>query len=201
MFPSTLPILSCRGRRRYAPGAVRAYLAYFLWFHRVALPITNAFRRLAVSESGSVLTEFSFALLPTLALLFLTLDVGWSVFARATLQYAVREGVRFAVTGQILPGNSCLGSSVQQVVAQNSFGFIPASKAGTYVTVNYYSPTDLSQITGASGPSGGNVVQVSVNSVLVRSFGPLWHGVSPIPLSAVASDVMESPANGVPPCP
>jgi hypothetical protein len=136
-----------------------------------------------------------------MALMLLTVDVAWSIFARATLQHAVREGVRFAVTGQILAGNSCLGSSVQQVVAQNSFGFILKSKASTYVAVNYYSPIDLSPITGAGGPAGGNVIQVSVNSVLIRSFGPLWHGASPIPISAIASDVMESPPNGVAPCP
>jgi Flp pilus assembly protein TadG len=140
-------------------------------------------------------------LLPLMALLLLTVDVAWSIFARATLQNAVREGVRFAVTGQILPGNTCLGSSVQQVVSQNSFGFVPANQASNYVTVSYYSPTNLSAITGAAGPAGGNVVQVSINGVSVRSFGPLWRSLSPIPLSVIASDVMESAPNGVPPCP
>ena len=90
------------------------------------------------SESGVVLVEFSLALLPLLALLLLCVDVAWSIFARATLQNAAREGARFAVTGQILAGNSCLGSSIQQVVAQNSFGFVPPKKASSYVTVSYF---------------------------------------------------------------
>jgi len=163
--------------------------------------ILSPFRRLARSESGSALVEFSIAFVPMLGLLLLTVDVAWSIFARATLQNAVREGVRFAVTGQILPGNTCLGSSVQQYVAQNSFGFIPTSKASQYVTVSYYSPVNLSPITGPGGPAGGNVVQVSAGDVGVRAFGPLWRSASPIPVSATASDVMESPANGVSPCP
>jgi Flp pilus assembly protein TadG len=163
--------------------------------------ILRPFRRLALSESGSTLIEFSIVFLPMLGLLLLTVDVAWAIFARATLQNAVREGVRFAVTGQVLPGNSCLGSSVQQIVAQNSVGFIPASQASQYVTVSYYSPTNLAPISGAGGPAGGNVVQVSANGVNVRSFGPLWHGTSPLPISATASDVMESPPNGVAPCP
>ncbi len=162
---------------------------------------TNLSRKLGISETGSALIEFSIVLLPLLALLLVTVDLAWLIFAHATLQYAVREGVRFAVTGQILAGNSCLGSSVQQIVAQNSFGFVPTNKASTYVTVSYYSPTSLSQITGAAGPAGGNVVQVSISGVMVHLLGPLWHGASPIPLGAVASDVMESPPNGVPPCP
>ncbi len=136
-----------------------------------------------------------------MALLLLTVDVAWSIFERATLQHAVREGVRFAVTGQILPGNSCLGSSVQQVVSQNSFGFVPAGKASDYVTVSYYLPTNLLPVTGAGGPAGGNVVQVSINGVKVHSFGPIFGSVSPVPLSVIASDVMESPPNGVVPCP
>ncbi len=136
-----------------------------------------------------------------MALLLLTIDVAWSIFARATLQHAVREGVRFAITGQILPQSSCISDSVQQVVSKNSFGFIPASKAANYVTVSYLSPTDLSPVTGATGPAGGNVIQVSVNGIAVHSFGPLWRSVTPIPLGASASDVMESSPNGVTPCP
>jgi Flp pilus assembly pilin Flp len=158
-------------------------------------------RKFVRDESGSTLVEFSVTLVPMLALLFLTIDVAWVIFARATLQHAVREGVRFAVTGQILAGNSCLGPSVQQIVSQNSFGFIPVSQASQYVNVNYYSPTTMAPVLGAGGPAGGNVVQVSVSPIGIRAMAPLWHGVSPIPISAVASDVMESPPNGIEPCP
>lgn len=141
------------------------------------------------------------AFLPLIALLLLSVDVAWSIFARAALQNAVREGVRFAVTGQVLPGNTCLGSSIRQVVAQNSFGFVPLSQSGSLVSVSYYSPADLSAIAGAGGPAGGNVVQVMVTGVSVKSFGPVWRDISPIPLTAIASDVMESSPNGVAPCP
>jgi hypothetical protein len=153
------------------------------------------------SESGVVLVEFSLALLPLLALLLLCVDVAWSIFARATLQNAAREGTRFAVTGQILPGNSCLGPSIQQVVAQNSFGFVPPNKASSYVTVSYFSPADLSPITGAGGPAGGNVVEVSISGISIASFGPLWRSGTPVPLFAMAADVMESSPNGITPCP
>ncbi len=165
------------------------------------VPSLRPNRNFATSESGSALIEFSMALLPLMALLLLVVDVAWAIFARATLQNAVREGVRYAVTGQILTGQTCLGASVQQVVSQNSFGFIPASKASSYVTVTYYSPSTMTQITGSGGPAGGNVVWVAASGVSIRSFGPLWRSLVPVPLSAVASDVMESSSNGVTPCP
>jgi Flp pilus assembly protein TadG len=170
-------------------------------FKLILLSRFYPFRILSTAESGSALVEFSIALLPLVALLLFTVDVAWAIFARATLQHAVREGVRFAVTGQTLPGSACLGASVQQVVARNSFGFVPAARASSEVTVSYYSATDLSSVTGAGAPAGGNVVQVTISGVSIRSFGPIWRNVSPIPLSASASDVMESPPNGVLPCP
>jgi Flp pilus assembly protein TadG len=144
--------------------------------------------------------EFVLVILPLMGLLLLTVDVSWSLFARATLQHAVREGVRYAVTGQV-SGSSCLGASVQQVVAQNSFGFIRGTQASSFVSVQYYDPNSLKAITDNTGAAGGNVVRVSVTGVTVKSFGPVFRSAVPISLNASALDVMESPPGGVPPCP
>ena len=43
-------------------------------------------------------------LLPFLALGFLVLDTGWTMFVKATLQNAVQEGARYGVTGQVSGG-------------------------------------------------------------------------------------------------
>jgi Flp pilus assembly protein TadG len=139
-------------------------------------------------------------MVPLFAFLFLLFSTAWVIFARSTLQNAVREGVRFGVTGQTL-GSSCLGSSIQQVVYQYSFGFIPASMAAAEVQVTYYNPTTLAAISGTGATAGGNVLQVSVSGLSVNSFAPVWHSASPINLSASASDVLESPPNGILPCP
>lgn len=139
-------------------------------------------------------------LVPLIGLVLFTVDVSFSIFARATLQHAVREGVRYAVTGQV-SGSSCLGASVQQLVAQNSFGFIPSGQASSFVSVQYYNPNTLTAITDNTGPVGGNVVQVSIAGVTVKSFGPLFRSAAPISMSASALDVMESSPGGVPPCP
>jgi Flp pilus assembly protein TadG len=165
------------------------------------MPSIHPYRKFVLSDAGDALIEFGVAFLPLIGLLLLSVDVAWAIFARATLQHAVREGVRFAITGQISAGNACLNSSVQQIVAQNSFGFIPAAQAGSYVTVSYYTPTNLTPVTGSGSTAGGNVVQVTVSGISIHSLGPIWHSASPIPLQAMASDVMESPPNGIPPCP
>jgi Flp pilus assembly protein TadG len=160
-------------------------------------------------ESGSAIIEFGLVILPLMALLLLTLDVAWTVFAKATLQHAVREGVRYGVTGVPITGN-CLNASIQQVVQRSSFGFVPSATSSSYISVTYYNPITLAQVTGSNGPAGGNVIQVAIgpstaypntSPVTVNSFGPLWHNAAPFRLSVQASDVMESSPSNIPPCP
>ena len=55
-------------------------------------------------QQGGELVEFSLIMIPMFGVLFLIIDLSWMLFARATLQYAVREGVRYAVTGQTMTG-------------------------------------------------------------------------------------------------
>jgi Flp pilus assembly protein TadG len=140
-------------------------------------------------------------LLPLMAFVFLLMDTSWVIFARATLQHAAREGVRFGVTGQILAPATCLGDSIRQVVVANAFGFVPSTKASSMVTVTYSSPSSGAVVTGSGATAGGNVLQVSISGLNVKSFAPVWKSASPISLYATASDVLESPPNGILPCP
>ena len=47
---------------------------------------------------GSALVEGALATLPLMALLFGVLDIGFAIFVKNTMQFAVRQGVRYAVT-------------------------------------------------------------------------------------------------------
>jgi len=154
-------------------------------------------RRRKKSRAQS-LVEFTLVVLPVMALIFLTMDTAWAIFARATLQHAAREGVRYAVTATPLAG-SCMNASIQQVVQQHSFGFIPVGSASTSVIVTYYDPTTLTAVTGANSTAAGNVVQVSIKGVSLRALGPLWRNSTPLSLGAQAADVMEASPTG-PPC-
>ncbi|MBV9760475.1 MAG: pilus assembly protein [Acidobacteriaceae bacterium] len=140
-------------------------------------------------ERGSTLVEFALVLVPLLALLLLILNVGWVVFAQASLQEGVREGVRWGVTGQLVSGCSGLDCSIASVVQTYSFGFVQSSN----VSVHYYSPSTLSDVTGQAGATaGGNIVQVSVSNISVKSMGAIWRNPTPLILGATASDVMEA---------
>ncbi len=148
-------------------------------------------------QSGAALIEVAVTIIPLFAFVFLIFDVAWVIFAQSTLQASVRQGVRYAVTCQIASGQTGLDASVRQVVVQNSMGFIQSSKASSLISIKYFSPTTLAQITGSGAIAEGNIVQVSVTGISVTSFGPIMRTATPLMLSATASDVMESFSNGV----
>lgn len=151
------------------------------------------------SEKGTELVEFGLTLIPFLGLVFLVINIAWMFFAKSSLQEAVREGVRFGVTCQVLPGQSGLANSVRQVVQQYSAGFVNSNNAQSNVSVQFFSPSNLS--TPLSGPSstlGGNVIQVSVSGISVTPLASLLISHTPLTLGASSSDVMESPPNGIP---
>jgi Flp pilus assembly protein TadG len=160
-------------------------------------------RHVRAIQKGSALIEFSFVLIPLLGFVFLIMDVAWGIFARAALQEAVREGVRFGVVGQALSGYTHLNPSIQQVVESFSFGFINSSNLSN-VTVTYYSPTTFAQITGSTGTTAGNIVQVSVSGISVLPMMPVYQSNGgwkrqALSVSASAADVMESNSSPAPP--
>lgn len=150
-------------------------------------------------DDGAEIVEFALVLLPMLAIIFLIIDMSWLFFAKATIQHAAEEGVRYAVTGTPMK-NMGLDSSVKTLVQQDSMGFLAGASGLNNITVRYYSQSNLTQpLSGAGATAGGNIVQISIDNVYVSPFGPIFRSAAPIVLSAIASDVMEPSPNGVPP--
>ena len=150
-------------------------------------------------ERGSTFVEFTLVILPIFAMFFLTIDLGWILFAYASIQEGVREGVRFAITGQTLAGSAGQDASIRQVVQNYSFGFVKPANAATQVNIQYFRPTDLTPVSGYNSNTGGNVVKVTVSGVSINPFGRLWRSTAAVVLSASSSDVVEpSPATGPP---
>ena len=152
-------------------------------------------------ETGSEIVEFGLVLLPLMAFVFLIMDVGWICLAQESLQYAVETGVRAAVTGYVPGGFTGQDAYVKSVVQQNAMGFLAGQSGLDEITVNYYSPSNMSTpLTGSGSNAGGNVVEVSVQGVAVNTLGPIlreqW---STMVMNANSSDVMESSPNGTPP--
>lgn len=147
-------------------------------------------------EAGAELVEFSLVMIPMFGILFLVIDLSWMLFARATLQYAVREGVRYAVTGQTMTGMG-QDASVRSVVQQNSMGILAGSAGASEITIAYFDPN--ANLASTSSNAGGNVVQVSVTGVNIFPMAPLFHSGGPLSMTAVSADVVESSPGGIPP--
>jgi Flp pilus assembly protein TadG len=150
-------------------------------------------------DEGSEIVEFGLVLVPMLALVFLVINVGWMIFAKASLLEAVRSGVRFGVTGQVTTGQAGVTSSIRQVVQQNSSGFISAANAASKISIQYFAPATLSPVAGVSRCAGGNIVQVSATGVAIAPLAAVLISPAPLTLSAASSDIMESSPNNITP--
>lgn len=153
--------------------------------------------RLKVSASrkrksrGHVMIESAFTLLPMFALLFGIIDLSVMTFRWTTLQNAVREGVRYAITFQTQAG---LGqaASVSKIVEQNSLGFVKTTDSPQHIFVTYMNP-DLTA--GTNTP--GNVVEVTVKNISFSFMAPLSGSLagplytsSPLTFKVVAADIL-----------
>jgi Flp pilus assembly protein TadG len=145
--------------------------------------------------------EAGFVLVVFLGFLFLIMDGCWAVFAKATLQHAVRSGVRYAVTSQTsTSGGQQLGQvdSIRQVVQRESMGLLSASDTSTFVNVKFYSvssPTPT-PVTGVGANKPNNMVVVSVDNWNIRPITGFFGNGAPIPVSVSSGDLIESSGSG-----
>jgi Flp pilus assembly protein TadG len=175
------------------------------------------------NQKGSEILEFTLVLLPMLGFIFLILDIGWAVYSRSVLQYAVAEGVRFAVTDQTVNGLN-QKASIQTIVQQHAFGRLGAPSAGVAdgtcgwhsICVRFFQVdpstgalTDVSSTTGSAPFGNGSLplVEVSVESYSQKTFMPtikmpgLGTVLNPLVMNAAAWDQVESPPIGGAPLP
>jgi Flp pilus assembly protein TadG len=144
-----------------------------------------------------------------LPLMFLIVDIAWGVFVKVTLQHAVREGVRYAITSQTATNAEGanmghLGSIKAKTIT--AAGGILAGQEDK-VSVTFYTPDTLAEDTGASRNRGGNVVMVNIENFEYRPLIPVYTIGSmqkleiredpPIRISVHAADRMESCPLGV----
>jgi len=140
---------------------------------------------------GHVMLESAFTLVPMFAMLLGIIDVSLMIFRWSTLQNAVREGVRYAITFQT---QGALGqtASIQNVVAQNAFGFVGVNDSPQHIFVDYLN-SDFT--TGSNTP--GNVVRVTVKNVSFSWIAPLSGSIqrgvytsTPITFQVAAADIL-----------
>jgi Flp pilus assembly protein TadG len=138
--------------------------------------------------------EAGLVLLPFFGLAFLAMDGAWAVFIKATLQHAVREGVRYAVTGQTQSGIGQI-DSIKAVVKDSALGLLDTSQAGK-LFVRFLNPSTLA---ATNSNDAGNLVEVSVEDFEITPMAPLFHSAAPVHVTVRSADRLESFPGGVPP--
>src|SRR5215831_9073674 len=91
-------------------------------------------------RSGNTIIETVFTILPTFALILGFVNFGIVLYRWCTLQNAVREGCRYAITFQTQTGLGQDGS-ISAVVEQYALGIVKTTDSPQHIFVNYYAPT------------------------------------------------------------
>lgn len=126
------------------------------------------------------------------------------LFRWSTLQNAVREGCRYAITFQT-SGSLGQDASVEAMVQQYALGIVTVTDTPQHIFVNYYAPTNLTTPIGSGGNIPGNVVQVSVQNLSWKWIAPLsgtigvspFYAGSPFTLNVYSSDMLGGYPSGV----
>ncbi|MEQ1885107.1 MAG: TadE/TadG family type IV pilus assembly protein [Bryobacteraceae bacterium] len=154
------------------------------------IPGRNRHRR------GNVMVESVFTFLPMFALILFFADIGMMLFRWTTLQNAVREGCRYAVTFQTSPGKG-QDASVAEVVQRYAFGLVKTTDNPQRIHVDYFSPANPNTPINSGGNVPGNVVEVSVQGLnlswmfpLSGTFASPFYASVPLQLTVRSSDIL-----------
>jgi Flp pilus assembly protein TadG len=139
--------------------------------------------------------ETALVLVPLLALILGILDFSVAIFLQTAFRHAVREGVRYAITGKTQSGMG-QDASVKAVVQQSAIGFLSGTSGADKIHIRYYDPVTLTEV---SSNAGGNLVEVSVEGYRYYWMAPIMGNTGSLSLTARSSDVVEPSPNGTPP--
>src|SRR5581483_5872724 len=144
-------------------------------------------------ERGAELIETCLVLGPLLGITFLMLDLSMVICLRSTFQHAVREGVRYAITGLNDTG-PCQDDSIKAVVKKNAIGFLNSPTASATMHVHWMSPVDGS----VTNNSSGQIVEVSVEGYQYFPLAPFQRLNFQPKIWARAYDLMQTIPGSLP---
>jgi len=162
-------------------------------------------------SSGNLMVEAMLVMLPTFALISGFFDVTFALFDWSTLQNAVREGVRYAVTFQTSAGMG-QDASIAQTVENNSMGLLSGSTAvdstsagALSVTVNYYTQQNPNTVIPAPGGNApNNIVEVTLVNYNLQWMVPIagtiinpFRNQAPATINLYARDILGGYPAGV----
>ncbi|QBE62205.1 TadE/TadG family type IV pilus assembly protein [Pseudoduganella lutea] len=131
-------------------------------------------------QSGATLVEMAFVMPVFLLVLLALVEFGFMFFVTLTMQYAVREGARYAITGQKnLDPNAASQqryAAVIQKIRDSSFGMY--EKVGPVISVNG---------TSYKSESYSNAMFGGAGSIIVLKLDCTWTVTTPL-ISRVFTD-------------
>lgn len=161
-------------------------------------------------QRGAEALVGALVLMLLLPVMFLIVDIAWGIFIKVSLQHAVREGVRFAITSQTATDASGANmghvGSIKATTIAAAGGLIAGQE--DKVSVTFYTPdAALAEDTSATRNRGGNVVMVNIEGFEYRPLIPVYtignlqkleiKQDPPIRITVHAADRMESCPLGV----
>ncbi len=159
-------------------------------------------RAKCLRQRGAALVEGVLTMLPLLAILFAVLDLSMALFAKNTVQFAVCQGVRYAITSRTMTGMG-QDASIKTVVQGYTLGlldYLSADHVGrNRIAITYYDPATLSPVTGTGSNVGGNIVVVSATGLSWAWMVPLLRSKTSLQFAVSSADIMEAtPVAGAP---
>lgn len=144
---------------------------------------------------GSTVVESALILLPLFGFVCASVDSSLIIFMKNTVRQAAREGVRYGITAQTLPG-MCQDDSIKTVVQHRAAGFLAGATGASRIQVQYYDP----QTFAPAQNRPGNIIEVSIVNLPWSWVVPLWTTPGNIQINAAVTGILEAAPNGVMPC-
>ncbi len=168
-------------------------------------------------RAGQAAIETVLVIIPLMMMLISIIDLSVAIFVMDTLEYAARQGVRYAITDNTAvqdgtgtgPGNPAVNlaqdGSIRQAVRDNSLGFL-SSAPDSGIVINYYqlmttgpNVNTWQSVTGVGSNAGGNLIKVSVTGFSWAWAVPYFRGQNALSMNAAATDIMGGCPNTI--CP
>jgi hypothetical protein len=125
------------------------------------------------NDSGQTMVEFALSAMMFFLLIFATIDFANLFYHKLTLQNAVRQAGRYAITGQSIPGSGRY-ASIQQTLENASVGIINTSNLSD-VTIRCQD----GGFPGGGCPNGSNSAGGSEDIVTIAVTYP-YHFITPV---------------------
>jgi hypothetical protein len=132
-------------------------------------PFITANRQRKARQKGAAVVEFALAVIVFFAVLFAIIEFGYLFWVNLTMQHAVREGARFAVTGRVLPDpgdpaenlNRC--ESAKLWIKENSMGLFDVVTSDADVTFSRVQPDGQIVSIGSGCGSPNDIIMINVD--------------------------------------